>query len=207
MKNFIALIVSTILVLLLLFGYSTGVNSELSQNIVRLHVIANSDSVEDQNLKLQVRDAILKYSKADFTQKADVASQLDTYKKIAEEVILENGYNYSTEVEYGNFHFPTKHYNNISLPAGSYDAVRIKIGKAEGQNWWCVMFPPLCFVDGTTDTAYAEEKLSSMIDRESYDIITSSGSGNFPFEIKFKIVELYGKLTGRDKVYATARKD
>ncbi len=207
MKNFIALIICTILVLLLLFGYSTGVNSNLSQNIVRLHVIANSDAADDQSLKLKVRDKILECAKADFTEKSDVVSQLDTYKKIAQEVIRENGYAYSVDVEYGNFHFPTKHYDNISLPKGYYDAVRIKIGKAEGKNWWCVMFPPLCFVDGTTDAAYAEKKLAKMIDKESYDIITSGKSDSFPFEIKFKIVELCGSLGKRNKVYHSARKD
>ena len=207
MKNFIALIISTLLVLLLLFGYSTGVSSDLSQNIVRLHVIANSDSDEDQALKLKVRDAILAHSKSDFTQKSDVSKSLDIYKEIAEKTLRENGCDYSAEVEYGNFKFPTKYYENIALPAGQYDAVRIKIGAAEGKNWWCVMFPPLCFVDGTTDTAYAEEKLGTLIDKESYDIITSCQSGSFPFEIKFKIVELFGKFGGKNKVYQTARKD
>ena len=207
MKNFMALIISTLFVLLLLFGYSTSVSSDLSQNIVRLHVIANSDSEEDQALKLKVRDAILEHSKSDFTQKSDVCEKLDTYKAIAEKTMRENGYNYSADVEYGNFKFPTKRYENIALPEGQYDAVRIKIGSAQGKNWWCVMFPPLCFVDGTTDTAYAEEKLETLIDKESHDIITSCQSGSVPFEIKFKIVELFGKLGGKNKVYQTARKD
>ena len=207
MKNFITLIISVILILFLLLGYSTSVNSELSQNIVRLHIIANSDSEEDQNLKLKVRDAVLSHAKSDFTKKSDVSQQLDTYKKIAEKIIRENGYSYSIDAEYGNFRFPTKHYKNISLPAGYYDAVRIKIGDAKGKNWWCVMFPPLCFVDGTTDSAYAEDKLKKSLGKDSYDIITSGQSGSFPFEIKFKIVEICGKLAKRDKVYATARKD
>lgn len=191
--------------LFLLVGYSTSVNSNISQSIVRLHVLANSDSNEDQSLKLKVRDAILEHSRQNFTKKDEVKSQLEKYKQIAEKVIYESGYNYPVEVEYGNFKFPTKEYKNLTLPAGVYDAVRIKIGKAEGQNWWCVMFPPLCFVDGTTDTAYAENKLRSSLDKESYDIITSQSSdGSLPFEIKFKIVEVYGKLSGRDKVYAKA---
>ena len=103
---------------------------------------------------------------------------------------------------------PTKHYDNISLPAGSYDAVRVKIGKAEGENWWCVMFPPLCFVDGTTDAGYAAQKLWSMLDKESYDIITAhTTGGNVPFEIKFKIVELCGRLSSKEKVYAKTGDD
>lgn len=205
MKKFITLLAVTAIMLFLLVGYSTSVNSNISQNIVRLHVLANSDRNDDQSLKLKVRDAILEHSRQNFTKKDEVESQLELYKEIAEKVIYESGYNYPVEVEYGNFKFPTKGYKNLTLPAGVYDAVRIKIGKAEGQNWWCVMFPPLCFVDGTTDTAYAENKLRSSLDKESYDIITSQSSdGSLPFEIKFKIVEVYGKLSGRDKVYAKA---
>lgn len=206
MKKILIFLVVTIFMFFLLVGYSTSVNSNLSQNIVRLHVLANSDSNEDQTLKLKVRDAILEHSQNNFTKKEEVQSKLDEYKEIAEKVISENGYNYNVEVEYGNFKFPTKEYNNLRLPAGNYDAVRVKIGNADGQNWWCVMFPPLCFVDGTTDTAYAEEKLKSSLDGESYDIITSkSKKSSTPFEIKFKIVEFYGKLCGRDKVYAKSK--
>ncbi len=205
MKKFITLLAVTVFMLFLLVGYSTSVNSNLSQNIVRLHVLANSDSEDDQSLKLKVRDAILEHSRKNFTKKSEVATQLESYKKIAEEVICYNGYDYPIEVEYGNFKFPTKEYKNLRLPAGNYDAVRVKIGKAEGQNWWCVMFPPLCFVDGTTDTESAENKLRSSLDKESYDVITSlSKDGSLPFEIKFKIVEFYGKLSGRDKFYAKA---
>lgn len=205
MKKLFTLLAVTVFMLFLLVGYSTSVNSNLSENIVRLHVLANSDSEADQSLKLKVRDAILTHSRNNFTKKDEVQSKLGEYKEIAEKVIAENGYSYSAEVEYGNFAFPTKEYKNLRLPAGNYDAVRVKIGKAEGQNWWCVMFPPLCFVDGTTDTAYAEDKLRSSLDKESYDIITSQSSdGTLPFEIKFKIVEVYGKISGRDKVYAKA---
>ena len=206
MKKFLTLLAVTGFMLFLLVGYSTTVNSNISENIVRLHILANSDSVEDQELKLQVRDAILKHSRANFTKKSDVKAKLDEYKEIAETVISEKGYDYPVEVEYGNFKFPTKEYKNIRLPAGNYDALRVKIGNADGQNWWCVMFPPLCFVDGTTDSVYAEEKLQSSLDKESYDIITTSTqNGVFPFEVKFKIVEFYGKLCGRDKVYAKSR--
>lgn len=206
MKKILTILAVTGFMLFLLVGYSTTVNSNLSENIVRLHVLANSDSVEDQELKLQVRDAILKHSRANFTKKSDVKAKLDEYKEIAETVISEKGYDYPVEVEYGNFKFPTKEYKNIRLPAGNYDALRVKIGNADGQNWWCVMFPPLCFVDGTTDSVYAEEKLQSSLDKESYDIITTSTqNGVFPFEVKFKIVEFYGKLCGRDKVYAKSR--
>ncbi len=204
MKKFITIIAVTVFMFFLLVGYSTSVNSNLSSNMVRLHVIANSDSEEDQSLKLKVRDAILSHSRSNFTKKDEVKGELESYKKIAQEVIFQNGYDYEVDVEYGNFKFPTKEYNNLRLPAGNYDAVRVKIGSAKGQNWWCVMFPPLCFVDGTTDTTFAEEKLYSSLGKESSKLITKANDSMMPFEIKFKIVEFYGKLCGRDKVFAKA---
>ena len=207
MKKVIFLTITVLTAFVIIGIYSESITGGLSQNIVRLHVIANSDSDSDQLLKLKVRDAILDKTRLDFTKKTDVLKNLDAYREIAKDTITQNGYDYDINVEYGNFSFPTKHYNNISLPAGNYDALRIKIGKSEGKNWWCVMFPPLCFIDGTTASSDAEEKLLSLIGREGYDIVTSQSSGSVPFEIKFKIVEMYGKLSGRDKVYATARKD
>ena len=206
MKKTITLTIVVLLMLLLLYNYSVSVNSDLSQNIVRLHILANSDSKEDQELKLKVRDAILKHSRSESTSKDDVSHNLDVYKEIAEKTILENGYNYSVEAEYGNFAFPTKEYKNIRLPAGNYDAVRIKIGNSNGKNWWCVMFPPLCFVDGTTTVSDTQNKLNSSLNKESYDIITAHSDENkIPFEIKFKIVEFYGKISGRDKVYSASK--
>ncbi|MEE0866997.1 MAG: stage II sporulation protein R [Clostridia bacterium] len=205
MKKFISLAVITVIAALLLLNFSMDVNSSLSQGIVRLHVIANSDSDGDQLIKLKVRDAILKQANAEFTKKSEVATQLDSYKQIAESVIRECGCDYAVDVQYGNFKFPTKHYDNISLPAGNYDAVRVIIGDGKGQNWWCVLFPPLCFVDGTTDDSDAAKKMRSMLSNSEYDIITAkSKDGSVPVNIKFKIVEVYGKLSGRDKVYAKA---
>ena len=192
----------------MLLSYSINVNSSLSQNIVRLHVIANSDSDSDQIIKLKVRDALLKQTSADFTKKNDVINNLDLYKKIAENTIKENGANYDVSVEYGNFPFPTKHYKNLSLPAGNYDAVRVVIGSGNGKNWWCVLFPPLCFVDGTTNANGALDKMKSLLNGDQYDLITAhSENGGVPVEIKFKVVEFYGKLSRHEKVYAKARKD
>lgn len=205
MKRFITLVIITIIAAVLLLNFSINVNSSLSQGIVRLHVIANSDSDGDQLIKLKVRDAILARANADFTKKSEVAAQLDSYKQIAEDVIKQCGCDYAVDVQYGNFKFPTKHYDNISLPAGNYDAVRVVIGEGKGQNWWCVLFPPLCFVDGTTDDSDAAKKMRSMLSSSEYDIITAkSENGSVPVNIKFKIVEVYGKLSGRDKIYAKA---
>ena len=208
MKKFAIIITVTLAAGIILFGYSQKVNSSLSQKIVRLHVIANSNTSEDQSLKLKIRDAILEKSSSDFTKKKDVTKNLDVYRDIAEKIIAENGFGYSVNVEYGNFHFPTKNYKNLSLPAGNYDAVRVVIGDGAGENWWCVLFPPLCYVDGTTDDSEADEKLRSMLEKSDYDLISAgNGSGNIPVEIKFKIVEFYGKLKNHTTVYARSRKD
>ena len=104
--------------------------------------------------------------------------------------------------------FPTRDYDTFSLPAGVYKALRVVIGEGEGKNWWCVLFPPLCFVDGTTDKSHTSEKMKELLSKSNYDLITSqSENGKIPVEIKFKIVELYGGLFSREKVYAKARKD
>ena len=203
MKKILSLVTVAVVAFVLLFGYSKSVNSSLSQEIVRLHVIANSNEDADQLLKLKVRDAILKRASDDFTKKSDVINNLDIYREISQSVIDECGCDYDVKVEYGNFEFPTKHYENISLPAGNYDAVRIIIGEGKGENWWCVLFPPLCFVDGTTDDSGVSEKMKSVLGEKGYDLISAKSSdGAVPVNIKFKIVEVYGKLSGRDKVYA-----
>ena len=152
-----------LLILILLFvcytfvcaiSYTSAVSSDLSDSIFRLHILANSDSEEDQALKLLVRDNVLFYMKEiskDASSKEDIMQimdeHLDDFRDIAKDTIVDAGYDYDVSLSIGKFDFPTKFYGDISLPNGIYDALRIEIGKAEGQNWWCVMFPTLCFVD------------------------------------------------------------
>ena len=150
-------------VLISLTSYANTVSEDLSNNFFRLHILANSDSNEDQNLKLKIRDNIIEYmntlSYSGLTKEEAINltnSNLENFKKIAEKIILDEGYNYPVSLEIGNFYFPTKEYGNISLPAGYYDALKIEIGEAKGKNWWCSLFPPLCFVDisaGVIDTS------------------------------------------------------
>ena len=135
-------------------SYATAVSNDLSEAVFRLHVIANSDSDEDQSLKLKVRDNLLEYmnticSNCSTKQEAiSIANEhKDDFQKIAEKTIIENGFSYSVKININNFYFPTKNYGDISLPAGFYDALRVEIGDAKGKNWWCVMFPSLCFID------------------------------------------------------------
>lgn len=177
------------------FSYASYVSEDIASSVFRLHVIANSDSTEDQNLKYIVRDKVIAYMNEINTasNKLDVIElakeHLDDFQAIAERTIQEEGYDYPVSVEIGNFYFPTKNYGDISLPAGDYDALRINIGDAKGQNWWCVMFPPLCFVNVTSGVVPEDSKnmMKQELSNESYHIISDTNSSEVKF--KFKLIE------------------
>jgi stage II sporulation protein R len=180
-------------------SYATNVFSNLSENVFRLHILANSNSDEDQNLKLKVRDSIIEYMKEitkDSSKKDDVIkicqSNISNLQEIAENVIKENGYDYPVTIEIGNFYFPTKDYANISFPAGYYDALRIKIGEAAGNNWWCSLFPPLCFVDISSGILEKEDEeiLENNLGSDSFELITENDNST---KFKFKIVEIFNE--------------
>lgn len=183
-------------------SYVNAVSSNIESSVFRLHVIANSDSKEDQDLKYIVRDNILTYineiSKNASTKEEVIEiarNNIDTIKQIAQETVYENGYNYSVNIKIGNFAFPTKQYEDISLPAGFYDALRVEIGSASGQNWWCVMFPPLCFVDVSSGVVPEESKevLQENLSYEEYNLL-SENQNNSDMNFKFKIVELFQNI-------------
>ena len=195
--SLILIILLGIYILISAISYVTAVSNDLQESIFRLHVIANSDSQEDQNLKYIVRDNLIKYMNeisADAPNKEEAIKiaqeHTDDFYKIARKTIIENGYDYDVTVEIGNFEFPTKNYGDISIPAGYYDALRVKIGEAKGQNWWCVMFPPLCFVNISSGIVPEESKemLENELSEEDYDIISNKESAEIKF--KFKIIEL-----------------
>ena len=204
---FILTILVFIYIALLSFNYSKAISSNLSDSVFRLHIIANSDSSADQELKLKVRDKIIEYMNtltSNSSDKKDVISivnnHLDSFKEIALNTIKENGYNYDVNIEIGNFHFPTKSYGDISFPAGNYDALKIEIGDAIGQNWWCVLFPPLCFVNSSTGVVPDDSKntLKENINSESYEIISEGNNINdntSAIKIKFKIIEFFNNFT------------
>lgn len=205
--NFILIltILVFIYIALLSFNYSKAVSSNLSDSVFRLHIIANSDSSADQELKLKVRDNIINYMNtltSSSSDKKDVISMvnnhLDSFKEIALNTIKGNGYNYDVNIEIGNFHFPTKSYGDISFPAGNYDALRIEIGDAIGQNWWCVLFPPLCFVNSSTGVVPDDSKntLKENINSESYEIISegNKSKNTSDIKIKFKIIEFFNNF-------------
>ena len=120
-----------------------------------------------------------------------VKEHQEEFKQVALNTIYEQGYSYNVNIEIGNFEFPTKHYGDISLPAGFYDALKVEIGEAKGQNWWCVMFPSLCFVDISSGVVPDESKedLQNVLSDEEYSLI--SDSSDYGIQFKFKILEFF----------------
>lgn len=134
-------------------------------SIIRLHIIANSDLAEDQNVKLLVRDAVREHF-SDLTADAEsadaaysaAASALDSLEALASSVLIQNGFDYGARAEIGTFEFPDKVYGGVLVPAGRYRAVRIVLGAGEGHNWWCVLYPDLCFVDAACRSEAQKDK-------------------------------------------------
>ncbi|MEI3393737.1 MAG: stage II sporulation protein R [Clostridia bacterium] len=197
-RIFVILILLSLFILISAISYVDAVSNNIADSVFRLHVIANSDSKEDQELKLKVRDELLSYMNIiskDSTNKQEAMQIANEHKEefiqIAEKVIKENGYNYTVNVQVGKADFPTKYYGDITLPAGTYDALKVQIGEAKGQNWWCVMFPPLCFVDVSTGIVpdNSKQELKQSLDNEEYDLISKTDNNEISF--KFKIVELF----------------
>ena len=178
------------------YSYASSISSDLSKSVFRLHVIANSDSDEDQSLKLQVRDKLLDYMNsitANVSSKDDAIKIAQDHQKdfqiIAEQTILDKGYSYPVTVEIGNYEFPTKHYGDITLPSGYYDALRVKIGDACGHNWWCVLYPNMCFRGSVYEVVEdeAKENLKEVLTPDEYKSIFDSGK----YEIKLKILDIF----------------
>lgn len=153
------------------------IQENIAGNIIRLHVIANSDTENDQSLKLKVRDGIiggLKESVAGAQDAAGagklLAAQEDNIKNAALDIISVNGYNYPVNVSLEERYFPVKSYGDLVFPAGNYKALCVEIGEAKGRNWWCVLFPSLCFVDETYAVVpdSSKEKLKETLSDEEY---------------------------------------
>lgn len=200
-KRFIILITLLLIyVLISTINYVQAATSNIANEVFRLHVIANSNSKEDQDLKYKVRDDVLEYVEKiseNANSKEDIINivneNLENIKQIAEKTVKNEGFNYEVNMNIGNFSFPTKEYGDISLPSGFYDALKIEIGNASGQNWWCVMFPPLCFVDITTGVVPEDSKetLQENLDTEEYALISED---NGIMKFKFKIIEMFENI-------------
>lgn len=170
-------------------------SERVRSDVLRLHVIANSDSIEDQNLKLLVRDAILSEEKEIFDGSVDIENVVEKIKpkipflqKIAEEVINKNGFNYKVVVTLSREYFNTRTYDTVTLPAGKYLALKIVIGTGEGHNWWCVMFPAMCLPAADKHT-----EVSSVLDKTEVRLVEKSPK----YEVRFKVIEIYEEIKNK----------
>lgn len=166
--------------------------------MLRMHVIANSDSAEDQELKLKVRDAVLAEGKEIFDgsvtaeeAQSKILPETERLRKAALEVIEKEGFEYDVKITVGSEYFNTRTYDNsVTLPAGYYTAVKVIIGEGEGHNWWCVMFPPMCL-----PAAVKECELSDVLEKDEVEIV----EGGDKYSFKFKIVEIFEKISEKLK--------
>lgn len=161
---------------------------EIKENLLRLHIVANSDSEHDQALKLKVRDKILEIGDSSFSDvdnliiaKEKAEEMLPVFTKCAQEVIANEGYNYNVEVSVGKAFFDTRVYDNFTLPAGEYDALRVVIGEGKGKNWWCVIFPSVCIPSASDKT------LDSALSNNAGEITNNAPK----YKMKFKVIEWY----------------
>ena len=169
---------------------------EIYDTVVRLHVLANSDSEEDQALKLRVRDAVLQVTSpllANCSTQEDARRTIDahgeTIRQAAEAVLRSEGREESIEIVLGEEEYPTREYDSFCFPAGNYLSLRICIGDAEGQNWWCCLFPPLCIGSSTVSQDTAEDAFISVgLTPSQYKIITESDKP--VYKVRFKLLEL-----------------
>ncbi len=183
------------LAVLLSLSSFEGRCGKVRQEVLRLHVIANSDSAEDQKVKLLVRDALLEKSKDVFSEnatleqaEAEACKNLPLFFETAKKTLRENGFDETVCVSVGKSSFPTKSYGDITLPAGEYNALRVEIGESAGKNWWCVMFPPLCL-----SAAAGEEELSDVLSGGEMELVKSRPK----YEVRFWIVEKIEQLKAR----------
>lgn len=165
---------------------------EISDEVFRLHILANSDEDYDQQLKLKVRDKVLLYTeslfeKARSKEEAEnlISNNLQDICNTAQEEVTDNGYDYTVTAQITKMYFTTRTYESYTLPSGMYDALRITIGSGEGHNWWCVMYPSICISSEKSQDEAARETFND----NQYDIVK-----NEKYEYKFKIVEIFEKI-------------
>ena len=167
-------------------------SENISKDVLRLHVLANSDTDEDQALKLKVRDAVLQEGKDIFGGEMNVfnaeekiSGSRDRLLQKAKEVVKSNGFDYDVDLFVTNEFFNTRSYGKITLPAGNYKAVKVIIGESKGHNWWCVMFPPMCL-----PAAQEKTDINMYLDEKEVKVVKS----NPEYDVRFKIVEIYEKI-------------
>lgn len=218
MKRYVVVILLGIIVGSMFLGGNNASGQDYKEKLIRFHVIANSDSKEDQNVKLKVRDAVLKeigpkLQKAKSKEEAiEIINQnIDKIVDISNKTLNKNGFKYTANATIGTYKFPIKNYGDITLKEGEYTALRIVLGEGGGKNWWCVMFPPLCFIDITKGltTENTQKELKRVLNEEeisqvsNQDDETKLDTENINLHeqqqvvFKFKIVEIIENLINK----------
>ncbi len=194
MKNLATFGAAIALIILILGLMPVHGEAEIYDSVLRLHVLANSDSDEDQELKLKVRDAIISKSGelfSDCETRAEAISRaeenIQILKDAAIAVVRSEGYDYPVTIQICEEEYPTKKYESLCFPSGEYASLKVLIGEAEGQNWWCVLFPPLCLSAATEKNDAEEAFIAVGLTDEQYKIITESESSEY--KVRFKILE------------------
>ena len=171
---------------------AVAMSEDISTKVFRLHILANSDSEDDQKLKLKVRDKILSVSDKMYNNCATVddavntaKNNIDLFESTAAKVIIDNGYTYPVKAYVTKEYFDTRKYDNFTLPAGEYDSLKIEIGSAKGHNWWCVMFPSVCILGCVDD-------FDKSLSNDEIKMITDG-----KYKYKFKVVEVYEKIKSK----------
>lgn len=181
-------------------GYSDMIQNGIAGKVVRFHVLANSDTEADQALKLAVRDKVLQEYADLLTECENKEETLAALEKAKQEIcetaaaeVLSQGYDYPVRVSLVREEFPFKKYDDLIFPAGVYDALRIEIGQAEGQNWWCVLYPQMCFVDAAWgySTEESHARLQNTLTEEEFLIVSALEQEKLTPKLKLKILELW----------------
>jgi len=179
--------------------YAKDVKADIAKNVVRFHVLANSNADYDQKLKLKVRDAVINYLEDKLENAENVeetkrilASEAENIRETAKSTVASEGYAYDVNVVMGEFDFPTKKYGDSQFPPGRYYALRVLIGEAKGENWWCVLYPQLCFTANAAGKMpeKSKQKLKNVLTDDEYNIVTNP-NGKIAFKFKFKLLELF----------------
>ena len=174
--------------------YSVSINHELSDGLLRLHVVANSSSPRDTAVKLAVRNMINEYiGNRDFGTKEEVYTELEPLTEEINCFLTENNIGYKCRLTKTKSYFPAKQYDNIKMPSGKYDCIKATLGNGNGNNWWCIAYPPLCFTESVTGnlSADGEKKLKKRLSDEAYKLIHADSRS---YNIRFFTVDFINKL-------------
>ena len=193
MKKYIHLFVASVILAGMLLSIPFFDSCEdLTEDVLRVHILANSDSAADQSLKLSVRDRVVSQCSTYYDACSDkdealavTHEHLSEIEEIAEQEIRDHGFHYPVHAQVGEMRFDTRYYEDFTMPAGWYDALRLTIGEGEGQNWWCVMYPSLCV------GAACKDEMRDKLDDGEYKVVTSDR-----FDFRFKVVEYWEDIKG-----------